>query len=214
MCRFSGIRIVSIPVLLFVVVSAGAVFAEEPTIVEEVRRKYENAQTLEAAFDLNIYWAVREKEEKKEGRIWVGPSDKFRAELNDALWVCNGRTFWQYSGHSKQVIIKNLLDVDLAFHPSRILSTYLVEPTFKKVKDDGRMAIVTSVPSEDAKAHVSSITLTIDTKSKDVKQIVVVDKNGNTSTYTFKKIKINPSLSEDTFTFEPPDDAQVLDMRS
>ncbi len=203
------------PVLMtFIVTMALPSIAEEPAIVKTVRQKYENAETLEAVFELNIYWAVREKQEKKKGHLWAGPSDKFRVELNKTTWVCDGRTFWQYAGHSEQVIVKNLLDVDLAFHPSRILSTYLTEPTFETIEETNRKIVVQSVPTEGTEGHIKSITLTVDKKSVDAEKLVIVDKNNNTSTYTFKKIRINHSIPNDTFTFEPPADAQILDMRS
>ncbi|MBD3322675.1 MAG: hypothetical protein GF350_16355 [Chitinivibrionales bacterium] len=182
--------------------------------MNKVRQRYSADKTLQTAFELTIYWKIREKEEKKRGHLFLAPGDKFRVELGNAVWVCDGRTWWQYSKHTGQVIIKYLLDVDLSHHPTRILAAHLNERKFVLKQENDPYTVVDAVidPSNE-KSHASTIRLWIDGKSGIIHKLMVVDDKGNTSTYTFKKTRLGEQIPEEMFQFEIPDDAKVLDMR-
>ncbi|MBD3343582.1 MAG: hypothetical protein GF401_00810 [Chitinivibrionales bacterium] len=203
--------------IVFLLVSAFMIcsFAQqEPPIMNKVRKKYRADKTMKTAFELSIYWKIRDREEKKNGHLFLAPDNKFRVELGDAVWVCDGRTWWQYSKATEQVIIKYLLDVDLSHHPTRILTAHLNERKFTLKEKDGAYTVVDAViDPEKEKSHASTIRLWIDSKSGIIHKLMVVDTKGNISTYTFKKTRIGEQIPEEMFRFEVPKDAKILDMR-
>ena len=54
----------------------------------------------------------------------------------------------------------------------------------------------------------------VDKKKNVIKKILVVDKSGNESTYTFKKTRTGIEIPIETFTFEVPQGVEALDTRN
>ncbi|MBD3392966.1 MAG: hypothetical protein GF418_12745 [Chitinivibrionales bacterium] len=188
--------------------------AQTPDIVTALRGKYSGETTLEASFDLKIFWKVREKTEEKSGTLMLAPGDRFRLELGPTVWVSDGRTYWQYSTATQQVVIKQLLDVDLSMHPSQIISTYLHEYAYTVKETGGRQTVLSwTRPPDAANVYANAITVWVDTKKMILKKLHIVDTNGNESTYTFKKTKLGVEFPEETFTLQIPEGASVLDTR-
>jgi outer membrane lipoprotein-sorting protein len=183
-------------------------------VIDAVREKYDPKASIEADVQVTIYWKVREKEDRKEGHIVLGGGDRFRVQLDKILWVCDGQTVWQYNEKTQQVVIKRLLDVDLSSHPSQIFSTYLKEYSYRENLDDEREAVLNwEADSSDNDPFYRSVALWINTKHVVVTRIVVVDKNGNESTYRFKKTAFGIQPPADLFTFTVPKGVHVLDVR-
>jgi outer membrane lipoprotein-sorting protein len=183
-------------------------------LLSSLRQKYGSGVELETDFDLEIFWKTREKTEKKEGTLYLAPTDRFRLELATGVWVSDGRTYWQYSSATQQVVIKNLLDVDLRMHPSQIISRYLHDYTYTMGEHDGRQAVLVWMPAEgEEKPDAKSVSIWVDTKKLVMKKLVVEDTGGNVSTYTFKKTRIGETVPQSVFTFDTPEGASVLDTR-
>jgi outer membrane lipoprotein carrier protein len=204
-----GFRIFFV-LLLFIQLTPAA---PEPPLMNDVRAKFSSAKTIEASFTQKIWWAVREKEEQKTGRILIGQGDKFRVEIGDMTWVSDGTDCWQYSAVTGQVIIRRLADIDLAVHPSRIFSAYLSKSRYETVKEDSLSATVESVPDTAVKTPTGKISVVIRKKDVSISSITTRDRNGNHTSYEFKKVKLNAPLRNDIFTFAIPEKAQVLDAR-
>ncbi|MFP4418883.1 MAG: LolA family protein [Chitinispirillaceae bacterium] len=166
---------------------------------------------MQISFDLSIFWAVRERTEEKKGELYVSPGDKFRAEVGHTIWVSDGQTYWQYSKAANQVVIKDLLDVDLSMHPSQMLQNYLNKGSFKLVKEGDELTEFSWESQNSASSE--SLTLWLDSKKGIIRKIKVVDRNGNISTYTFKKSRIGIDIPNKTFTLTAPEGANVLDTR-
>jgi outer membrane lipoprotein-sorting protein len=183
-------------------------------LLDQVRQKYHAKASVEAEFGLTINWNVREKIENRNGRLLFAAGDKFRVELDNTVWVCDGQTFWQYSAATNQVIIKRLLDVDLSTHPSQILSTYLNKYQYALKEENDKQAVLAwKADSAGVKNPYQSITLVVDKKEVLVNKLVVVDRSGNESTYTFKKTKFGITPPPGSFEFEVPAGARILDTR-
>lgn len=183
-------------------------------IVETLREKYSPKTTIQADLDMTIYWRVREKKETKKGRVAVAPGDRFRVELDNTVWVCDGTTFWQYSSGSNQVVIKDLLDIDLSSHPSQILSTYLTDYDYTTKKENAKTAVLAwKADSTTPSSFYRRIEVTVDKKRKLVSEVFVVDRHGNKTTYRFSHTKLGETIAPETFTFEIPKGAHVLDAR-
>jgi len=189
--------------------------ARSQDIIEQVRRNYNPQTVIEADIVLTIDWKVREKQEQKQGHITLAPGDRFRVELDNTIWVCNGQTFWQYNSATGQVIIKRLLDVDLSSHPSQLFETYLRTYRYEVAQQDADRAVLAwKADSSSAGSFYTSITLSVDRKKTILQSIAVVDRNGNASTYEFRKTRLGGDVQKSRFEFETPKGAHVLDTRN
>jgi outer membrane lipoprotein-sorting protein len=201
--------------VILILLSLATVYSASLPILDQIRAKYTAKTTVDADFNVSIYWKVREKTETKSGHLCFAPGDKFKAELDNTTWVSNGQTFWQYSSANNQVIIKNLIDVDLSSHPSQILSTYLTKYTYKiKEENEKQAVLIWTADSAAAKNFYQSITLWAEKADASVTKLVVIDRQGNESTYQFKKVKFGIAIPPNTFEFEVPKDASILDTRN
>jgi outer membrane lipoprotein-sorting protein len=185
-------------------------------IVETIRQRYNGATSFSADVDLSIRWAVREKTESHAGKLWLAPGDKFRVELGPTTWVSDGTAVWQYDSKTGQVIIRRLKDIDLADHPSQLLSTYLNGYTYQVTQDTERQAVLQW--QADSAARVSSlyqsITIYYDKLKSAVTSLLVVDRQQNESTYLFKRTVFGAAPPPEVFTFVVPKGARVLDERN
>ncbi len=186
----------------------------EPPILEKVRQTYQIGKGMELHFDLEIYWAVREKTEQKSGKVFLASGDKFYAQVGATTFVSDGVTYWQYSKASNQAVIKDLLDVDLSLHPSQIINKYFAERSYTITDKSPKQAtLVWTAPQNGAPAGEQSITALVDTKKFLIKKLTVTDKTGNTSAYVFTKTKLDTPIPPEKFTFVVPQGANVLDTR-
>jgi outer membrane lipoprotein-sorting protein len=169
---------------------------------------------FQTRFDLEIFWKTRQKKEHKQGTLLYAEGDKFKVTLDALTWVSDGYTYWQYSKKSNQVVIKNLLDVDVAYHPSMLFSRYLTNDNYTPVDTSGAHVVYADTSRAGNKnEQVNELQVWVDRDDGVIDKIRMTDVNGNVSTYTFDKWKFGVQYSKDTFTFEPPADARVLDTR-
>ena len=209
------IRIVRFAILCLVTAALGALpLAQEPPVMQTVRSLYSGATSLDVSFSLHILWKVREKEETQTGHIQLVPGEKFRVELGPMLWVCDGTTLWQQetSGKSMQVVVKNLTDADIDMHPSHILTSYLDNYSFRTKEETGSRITVESVSSR-KNADIKLLRCIIEKKTGYILSLLVTDRSGNESTYSFKKTKTGCSLNKKLFSYTAPQGVKVIDMR-
>jgi outer membrane lipoprotein-sorting protein len=194
-----------------------SVFGQEPAIMKTVRQLYGEKMPIETRFDLHILWKVREKEESKSGKIVLAPGDKFRVELGAATWVCDGRNYWEISRDENkvQVVIKRSSEIDRSAMPSRVVQTYLTNYTFRLKQTVGPLTVVTCAADSLSKiADIDRVDLSVDSKSGIIKTLLVVDKNGNESSYRFTKTKIPARPPASAFSYTAPKGASIIDLRN
>lgn len=195
---------------------ASMCLCQETGLLSRVMKNYTGEVSLSTAFDLKIFWKIREKEETKHGKITMAPHDRFRIGLGESVWVSDGTTMWQYDkSPSPQVIIRQLASCDPSQRPSGMLSKYLTTYSFKEKEAKGGSTVFAwaqDSSSAPPKGDAARISFTVETKSAAVQELEVVDKSGNISTYTFHGTSFGPQPSA-AFSFTIPKGARVLDER-
>jgi len=181
-----------------------------------LRKNYGGAGAVTAAFDLSIYWNVREKEEKKSGELLIAPVNKFKVTLGKEAFVSDGKTFWQYSEKNAQAVARKASDIDASTVPSKFLLSFLSNHAFAEKQRNGS-AVELFWDGKGKGAGVdgdyTSITAVVDEKTGVIKTLKLTDKNDNIHTYTFKKTAFDKPPKDDAFQFKPPKGVEVLDMR-
>ncbi|MDR2591450.1 MAG: outer membrane lipoprotein carrier protein LolA [Chitinispirillales bacterium] len=190
--------------------------SKEPAAMALLRKNYGGASAVTAAFDLSIYWNIREKEEKKSGELLIAPGNKFRVTLGKEAFVSDGKTFWQYSEKNSQVIIRNFSDIDASTVPSKFLLSFLSNHSFaEKQRNGSTVELFWDGKGKGAGTDddYTAITTVADEKTGVIKTLKLTDKNDNIHTYTFKKTAFDKPPKDDTFQFKTPKGVEVLDMR-
>jgi len=201
-------RLAAFVIPLMVGILCGAASAD---IKQLILQKYSPKNSFSIDFDQSIYWSVREKTSKKSGTIVIAPVDKFRIELSDETYVSNGLICWQHSVKNRQVVIRSINDIDMSFHPSNLLASFLARYTFTE-KQEGD-ATVLSATDTVADSDYRKVAITAMGKTGLVKKLVYTDKNDNVHTYIFKKTVFTIKPASSLFEFEVPTDATVIDHR-
>jgi len=189
--------------------------AAEPAVMAILRKNYSGAGAVTAAFDLSIYWSVREREEKKSGELLIAPGDKFRVALGKEVFVCDGKTYWQYSEKNAQVVVNNFSDIDASTLPSKLLSAFLSTRRFEeKARSGGTVELAwkggAGAANDDG---YMAITAVVEEKTGVIKVLKLTDANENVHTYTFKKTAFDRPPKNDVFRFSAPKGVEVVDMR-
>ena len=181
----------------------------QETPLQKVLKRIEN-EPVSMKFNLSIFWAIREKTEKKKGSLLLGGDDQFRVTLGESSWISDGVVVWQYSKKNRQVVIKNFLDLDASMLPSSIFDRFNSR-TFSKVKevDD---TYYTYRDSKDLEYKRIDIQLT--KNKQNIESILFVDTDDNESKYIFSDIKFLKNVDSSEFKFTAPDGVEVFDERN
>lgn len=199
-------------VLPFLVVSQTSSI-DPKSIVGNLKEKYGPEKAANLAFDLTIFWSVRERYEKKSGELIYSPGEKFRLTLGNTSWVSNGQTYWQYSKKTNQVVIKSLLDIDLSLHPSSMMQSFLSYTFSTYSSDDKTIVLKWEGDSKNSDLPYKKIVINVDRKKMEISELTVIDDDGNESRYTFKKAKFGGAEPASIFEFSIPEGVDVLDTR-
>ncbi|MFH0919042.1 MAG: outer membrane lipoprotein carrier protein LolA [Fibrobacterota bacterium] len=174
-----------------------------------------DSKTITADFTLTIQWQLRDTTEKKKGRIYLNRPKKYRIELEDALFITDGSTFWRYSARNKQVVINDVSEMQDGFQPGEWFLKYTDK--FKPVGlDSGQIAkarcyIVSLVPKEGDRFR--NVTVWINAKSSLPAKFETTDKNDNVAEYLITAITKDKPLADSLFSFRAPKGTEVINMR-
>jgi outer membrane lipoprotein-sorting protein len=197
-------------------VAGGSVFsdtaASSSPLLSLLRSNYSPGTALSTKFTLTIYWNVREKEEKKKGRIWLAPGDRFRVEIDNETFVCDGGTFRHFSAGTNQLVVRRLADVDRSTLPSQIFAKYVASFPFSEVERKKGTAVF-AWRCDSGETRYREIRITADEKGRRITRCACTDHNGNTFTYDFKATVFGGKQPKERFEFDAPEDARVVDMR-
>jgi outer membrane lipoprotein-sorting protein len=97
-----------------------------------------------------------------------------------------------------------------------MLSKYLTTYTFKEQGTKGKDIVFEWVPDSSSapqKGEARRISFTVDPKNAIVKELLVVDKSGNESMYTFHGTAFGDAPEARAFSFDIPKGARILDER-
>jgi outer membrane lipoprotein-sorting protein len=180
---------------------------------QTIKQKYSKSSCLYIEFEQSIYWIVREKTSKNTGSIALAPGDKFRVELANDVYVSNGATCWQYSKNTHQVIVRNLKDLDRSTYPSYLLTTIIDNYRFTEKDRTKQQVTFAAAADSTTLPEYTAVTITVQPVSGTVTSLKLTDKNGNITTYQFKKTVFNKQHSQHQFEFEAPPDADIIDYR-
>ncbi|HXC62253.1 MAG TPA: outer membrane lipoprotein chaperone LolA [Nitrospiria bacterium] len=184
-------------------------------IVKKIQNQYQATQSLEANFVQVNHYEGFTKTFTSKGHLYIKRPGKLRWDYTEPIKqqvFVNENKVWVYVPEHQQAILSPLAqenDSQLPIHLLSWAAQLELEFDVHTDKETETLATLTLIPKE-ARSGPRKITLEIDPKTALIQKITLYQTDGNTATFTFTQIKINPTLEDPLFVFTPPKGVEVV----
>lgn len=207
-----------LPVLLIVLfVAPKATHAQEADeILRRLEEKYQATQALKADFTQTTTSAFSDAARTFRGTLLL-QGDRYRVETDQQTVVTNGETTWIYTPAREQVIISDYEKDETAFVPSEFFYHYhdrFAVTSMETVEQKGTTYYILQMKPEKANAFYRAITLRVRARDALITRLKVKNANGTQMVFDLGNVEFGPPISASAFTFSPPSEAEIIDLRS
>ena len=208
--------------LAITIFSSVAIAQTDPkakAILAEVSKKYRSYDVVKSDFTFTLDNKQAKVKETQSGTLYVkAKSNKYKVAMTNQELISDGKVQWTYLKQDKEVQVSNVDASSEALNPAKIFTIY--EKGFKYVytgekKVGAKTYQMIDLSPTDLKKSVFKVRLTVDKAAKQISNIVVFEKNGNTYTYNVKTFSPNVKVPESTFAFDSRKypGVEVVDLR-
>jgi chaperone LolA len=204
----------TILIFLIIYIFSSFAFAQDAQdIIKNVQNKYSSINDAKASFTQTIK-PNSGKAQSSSGTLYIQKEDKYRIETKYQIIITDGVTSWSYSPSKKQVVIDNYKETGNNFSPNKYLFKY-PENFYSDLEGEeevnGKTCYVIKLTPR-SRGNIKSSKIWVDKEESLIRKIYFVT-NESSTTYTLKNIELDAGISSSKFTFTPPSDVEVIDMR-
>jgi outer membrane lipoprotein carrier protein len=194
--------------------------AESQETVEEVlratARRYEDVRALQADFEQRLTNTLLGRTTHSAGTLYQRQPDRFLMRFSDPagdVIVSDGEYFWLYypSADARQVIRSRRgaggLDLRSQFVGDPVRRFKATSHGTEVVR--GRSTHVITLDPREPVGY-RRLKVWIDAADHLVRRFELTEENGNVRQFDLTDLRVNPSLPDDLFRFEPPEGAVVV----
>lgn len=202
--------------LPFLVVAVSA-SAQPAVTLSEVQEAYQNMTGVEASFIQVMSSDLGSDSTRVEGTVLLS-NNKYRVQTPDQTVITDGTTTWIYTPADSQVVINDAADEGSTVTPETFLTAsaerYTVESSTSTTRLDTPHVILTVVAT-DASTRFERARLWVRESDRLVTRMRATDRNGSVLDLRLHDITVNPNVLQEgsPFTFPPPKEAEVIDLR-
>lgn len=194
--------------MVFITIAYPGYSQDAQEIIKKVQSNYKGIKDAKASFSHSG------KKNSESGTIYIQKENKYRIETKGQVLVTDGVTSWSYSIKKKQVIVDNYKDDGNTFSPNKFLFNY-PENFYSDLDGSETISgmdchLLKLTPR--SKGNVKSAKIWVDKDENLIRKITITSKEG-TDTYLLKKISLDSGVSSSKFSFTPPSDVEVIDLR-
>ncbi len=177
---------------------------------EDLQDKFGEIEAISCNFELI-------SKANMSGKLIAVKGDKFRFESDYNIIVCDGEKIKNYDIEENKVVISDFEEGGVSLESFFFALFDEFEPFELREKkssiDQAKYTELVLKPLDDAHIYSDfySVSLSFD-KSKNLKEVGVMFKGGGYQIWKLENLKINPEIKSGAFEFDPPEDAEVLDM--
>lgn len=185
-------------------------------VITRLKAKYDEIDALRAGFTQTMSSAYSEGEETFSGTL-VLQGDKFRVETGNQTLVTDGAVTWIYNAADNQVLINDATEDETSFSINDFLFNFddRYEVTeAEPVRIDGQRHYRLHLQPRAAESFFRDVTLWVRDRDTIITQLEVTDMNETKMVFHLSEVELNPRVDRSTFTFKPPQGAEVIDLRS
>ncbi|MCS7177412.1 MAG: outer-membrane lipoprotein carrier protein LolA [Candidatus Kapabacteria bacterium] len=192
--------------LRWTLVAAGSLLAAQSLAADELaalRRYYARLQSfaVEAVSETGL-----------ELRLTVARGNRFRAEWAGRLLVCDGTTVWSYTPALRQVVISSARRVLPSGGIEHVLLSLLGESRLRLLSQSGDILSVAWTPPDTLALGFQQAILRF--RRQDwVPVAVELPAESGSQRWEIRRFQPDPPVTARYFHFQPPTDAEVIDLR-
>ncbi len=179
---------------------------EAKAVLDQVRKKYDAYQSLEADFVLEIELPEQPKETQK-GKI-ARKGQQYHLALGTQEVISDGKALYFILHNNKEVQINDLPEPgeDAGLLTPQSLFNFYDNKNFVAALADerteaGKVVQYIELKPTDRASEYSKLRVVIDKKTKDIKSIKAFGKDGSRYTFTLTATRPNSTLAADRFAF-------------
>jgi outer membrane lipoprotein carrier protein len=191
--------------------------AQPAVTLSEVQEAYQSLSGLEASFTQVMTSDLAGDSTRVEGTVLLS-GNKYRVQTPQQTVITDGTTTWIHTPADSQVVINDAADEGSTVTPETFLTAsadrYRVKSSSSTTRLDTPHEKLTVVAADES-ARFKEARLWVRRSDTLVTRMRATDRNGSILDLRLDEITVNPPvLREDTpFTFSPPEDAEVIDLR-
>ena len=188
-------------------------------ILDELSKKTKGYTSIKADFSFTLENPQEKTSETKKGTLIVKGA-KYKLSISGQEISCDGKTLWTYIKDANEVQIDNAPDPNKeenAINPSNIFTVY--EKGFKykfdkeEVQNGKTIQIINLYPVKANEKPYHTVKLFIDKNAKEISSVIILNKDGNKSTYNLTKFETNLPIKDADFVFDTSKAKDVIDLR-
>jgi chaperone LolA len=178
--------------------------AAQQELLGKVQDKFNSAATIVADISQNSGNSVL------KGKIFLKKENKLRLEFKNITIISDGSTIWNYNKKENKVIINNFDEnAPSAFSFNKIINQY---PEMSDVSyADGKKDVLLIKPDKDSGLNFQSVRLWVN--NDNLVEKVRIEQGGNPMEISVSNYSLNQEIADSRFTFTPPQDSQIIDLR-
>jgi len=196
-------------ILLIALAPMKALSAQDTPGFDRLKTSFEEGQIFTADFSHRYEDSFTGESQQSDGVIWIG-KEQYKIEGSNQVMLVDGEISRVYDGGKNRVIISDYIEEEDDFAPSRMLQgvddSYTVS---ESSLEDGSTEIV--LTSDDPFSIFETVTITLGSNGNPV-EIRAVDQAENLLVTSFGDGRFTEA-TEDLFTLNAPDDAELIDLR-
>jgi outer membrane lipoprotein carrier protein len=186
-------------------------------LLQRVQARYEAAGTLVALFTQTVRTDLAsDQAQRLRGRLTAATGNRFRVETARETIVSDGATTWIYNQAEGQVIVNDYDASEATFSPEDFFrdfsARYGVTDAADETRDGAPHTVLTLGPASPETAF-RRLRLWIRDADRVITRLELDDRTGAAVTFALDDVRLGAELPPGTFAFDPPADADVVDLR-
>jgi len=175
------------------------------TLLNEVSQKVKSYNNISIGFKYVLENTAENLKQVTKGDV-VMQGEKYKLNILGITRLFDGKTMYSISPEDEEVTISSENDDENdAITPSKMLSFYEDGYTYAldiEQNINGRKIQYVKLTPIDSGSEIKTILLGIDSKTKNIYNLIQVGKNDTKTTLTVNSFKTNETLSKTLFTFD------------
>ncbi|MDM7997707.1 MAG: outer membrane lipoprotein chaperone LolA [Acidobacteriota bacterium] len=200
---------------------AAATASDPDAVVAALQQRYASVRTVAGSFQQT--YRAPGIDQTESGVFRMKRPGLMRWEYRqpeEKLFIADGREVFLYSPRDRQVTIQPFSASDIQGTPlefllggADILKTFSASWESRTKPTAEQTAIVRLKPRT-GRGEYEFLVLEIDTKTSDLRRIVIHEHGGNTSEFLLTHVTVNGKMGNNEFQFKPPKGVEVVRMDS
>jgi len=206
-------------VLLLLLLAVSSAPAHSQTLtLSDVTAAYRSLEGLEASFEQVMSSAFAGDSLRVQGSV-VLAGNKYRVQTPTQTVVSDGATTWVYTPADSQVVVNDADSGSARITPETFLTASTDRYQVASTTATTRLAaphLILDVTATSPSARFQSVRLWVRRSDRVVTRMQATDRDESTIDLRLRDLTVNPAILREAspFRFSPPENVEVIDLRS